>query len=322
MKKTFILIALTAVASIAAAQKTLPPPPNAGYETWARSTQTGQDEPASYFTTEQLLYTFTQTPVTEDYVKKSTAKHTGSFAVEMVAINSALAQRVIPGSIFLTEKIGNFLEGDIGAGYGYKSKIRPDSLKGFYKARQEGGDTVTIVLVASKYDTLNKQRMFMGSGAFQTDIEQTTWKAFSAKIDYDPEFDGEVPDSILIIASGGNFEGQTTAGTSFSLDDLSLDTAKKTTAAIHDVNGIKASLAVYPNPVQDEVRIKLSDNSEGINEAIIYDAIGRKTIRKQLSNTNFVNNEWIIPVADLQAGVYIVNLSNGKSMISKTFIKK
>lgn len=325
MKKTFTLIALTAIASIATAQKTLPLPPNAGYETWNQSTQTGQLEPANYFTTEQIIYSLTPVPapVTDDFVKRSTAKRSGSYAIEMVAINSAnTGGETIPGAIILTEKLGDIFAGDLGAGYAYKYDRRPDSLKGFYKARQQGGDTVTIALIATKYDNVNKQRLFMGSGAFQTDIEQTTWKAFSAKINYDPDFDGEVPDSIVIVASSGNFEGQTTPGTSFSLDDLSLDTTKKTVAGINDVNTIKASLSVYPNPVQEEVRIKLSENIEGINEAIIYDAIGKRTIRKQLGAANYANNEWIIPVADLQVGMYIISLSNGKSMISRTFIKK
>ena len=72
---------------------------------------------------------------------------------------------------------------------------------------------------------------------------------------------------------------------------------------------------IYPNPVEDELTIATEANVE---EIAIYDIYGRMTNVYSLQTTDFVHN---IDVADLETGIYFINIKTDKGNIVRRFIK-
>lgn len=66
------------------------------------------------------------------------------------------------------------------------------------------------------------------------------------------------------------------------------------------------SILVYPNPAQSEVHISMKKNIRKPFKAEIYDLNGR--MRKQTSS---MKNEFTLDIANLNAGVYMIKISNG-----------
>ena len=72
---------------------------------------------------------------------------------------------------------------------------------------------------------------------------------------------------------------------------------------------------IYPNPVKDELTIATEANVE---EIAIYDIYGRMTNVYSLQTTDFVHN---IDVADLETGVYFINIKTDKGNLVRRFVK-
>jgi len=108
----------------------------------------------------------------------------------------------------------------------------------------------------------------------------------------------------------------TSEPTSFSLSSpLSEDnkpvwgTCPNASLSINDQD--VSNISLYPNPVVDKLFIKgLSDATK----VSIYNILGRLVISKTTSNE--------IDVDNLQGGIYIVKIVDGKKEIVKKFIKK
>ena len=76
-----------------------------------------------------------------------------------------------------------------------------------------------------------------------------------------------------------------------------------------------ADIAMYPNPVKDELILA---TELSVEEIAIYDIYGRMTTVYGLQTTDFIHT---IDVADLEAGVYFVNIKTENGNIVKRFIK-
>ena len=72
---------------------------------------------------------------------------------------------------------------------------------------------------------------------------------------------------------------------------------------------------MYPNPVSNELHIATEANIEEIS---IYDIYGRMTTVYGLQTTDFVNR---IEIADLENGIYFINIKTDKGNIVRRFIK-
>jgi hypothetical protein len=73
-------------------------------------------------------------------------------------------------------------------------------------------------------------------------------------------------------------------------------------------------LQTYPNPASDVLYVKSSD---AITVARVYDVTGKMMFEKNVAAGSFT-----LPVRDLPQGVYILNLTGEKSVVSKRFIKE
>ena len=77
-----------------------------------------------------------------------------------------------------------------------------------------------------------------------------------------------------------------------------------------------SSINIYPNPVEDELFIATEVR---VKEIAIYDVYGRQTMSQQVNETT---SQQVVKVADLDAGVYFVNIKTENGNIVKRFVKK
>ena len=82
------------------------------------------------------------------------------------------------------------------------------------------------------------------------------------------------------------------------------------------IEELASSINIYPNPVDNELFLATELRVE---EIAIYDVYGRTTTVYGLQTTDFVHS---IDVADLEAGVYFVNIKTENGNIVKRFVKK
>lgn len=84
-------------------------------------------------------------------------------------------------------------------------------------------------------------------------------------------------------------------------------------ASVTDISTLQVS--IFPNPVSNELWVKSNDIIQHLS---ICDISGKKIITLSTLNTK----ETIVPVNELNAGVYFVHFSNGKSNFSTKFVKE
>ena len=72
---------------------------------------------------------------------------------------------------------------------------------------------------------------------------------------------------------------------------------------------------IYPNPVENELFLATEVRVE---EIAIYDVYGRQTMSRQVNETT---SQQVVEVADLEAGVYFVNIKTENGNVVKRFVK-
>jgi hypothetical protein len=81
-----------------------------------------------------------------------------------------------------------------------------------------------------------------------------------------------------------------------------------------------SSIAVYPNPSNGEVfNLNVSGIAEGLWEMSILDIQGKEVMNGQLISENGINT-MIAPSTSLNAGIYMINLTNGTEILSTRLV--
>ena len=77
------------------------------------------------------------------------------------------------------------------------------------------------------------------------------------------------------------------------------------------------SLSIYPNPASENITINFSSTSKNISIKI-FDATGRlvKNMENLKSGENTIN------VSELENGLYLINVNDGRSSVTKRFVKQ
>ena len=143
--------------------------------------------------------------------------------------------------------------------------------------------------------------IFAGSsqGGMNGDISQATFNT---------------PNGILF-----NDTGDTMYVTDFGSKDLRIITG--ITLGLEDNTDSGFGLKVYPNPVKDTLYIEgINLDQETIFKLRIVDVSGKKVFEKE-GNFNSANFLETIDVSSLYSGVYLVEISSGKKVVTKRFIK-
>lgn len=85
--------------------------------------------------------------------------------------------------------------------------------------------------------------------------------------------------------------------------------------SVSDINGAKKSSLIYPNPVNELVNIRLSDNLDAAKTSVkITNIIGEIVAEYNYNN--------VLNLSKLPAGVYIMTLTDGNITEAKKLIKK
>jgi len=84
------------------------------------------------------------------------------------------------------------------------------------------------------------------------------------------------------------------------------------------VDDMVANMIIYPNPVNDYIKIYLAEDYFSTATLQILDAMGNIVLTEFLPA---LQKDIIIPVDDLEAGVYILRLYDQELQLNKTFYK-
>lgn len=82
-------------------------------------------------------------------------------------------------------------------------------------------------------------------------------------------------------------------------------------------NNMNFSLQLYPNPASNILNIFIGNSKEEISNIVIYNRYGKSLINKTISGIYHS-----LDISSLKDGVYLFEVSNGKELIRKIFIKK
>jgi chitinase len=79
------------------------------------------------------------------------------------------------------------------------------------------------------------------------------------------------------------------------------------------------SMELYPNPAQGMVNVQFESTEGGEVEILIADMVGHEVLSKAL-NTTSGTNDCNLDVSSLQAGIYVLTISNGNDKIVKQLV--
>lgn len=77
------------------------------------------------------------------------------------------------------------------------------------------------------------------------------------------------------------------------------------------------SLSIYPNPANENITINFTSTSKNTSVKI-YDATGR--LIKNIENVK--SGESTINISEMENGLYLINITDGKSSVTKRFVKQ
>lgn len=188
---------------------------------------------------------------------------------------------------------------------------KPERFKGYYMFKPVGGDSCTVLLVVSRWNTGTHSRDTIGYIRHDFKDAVDTYTAFDFPVNYlNP---GLVPDSltILLVSSGGFsvtnlMGGAGQVGSTMWADAVTVDYP----AGIQQILGKDVSVNTFPNPVTNLLNVELGNKlNEGIME--VYDVNARHIGTfplKDLKNA--------IPVGFLSNGNYFYKILDGKYFLN------
>lgn len=217
-----------------------------------------------------------------------------------------------------------FMPGQICYGeYGHRGlpiSWKPTQLTGYYN--YDGEDSSIVKLLLRKYDSVNKIRDTIGSGITYLNKTLCTERNFCYGkftldiIDLEPTM---IPDTIEIFISAGRIKLDDPINDStfnFNLPVLLLDNLKLfpfyQPTSINDNPPNEPSVQLFPNPLSDVARLKITNIEQGANYSIMfYDLQGRMVFQSEINNS-----QTEIKRGNLQAGMYFYKIFMGNESIS------
>jgi hypothetical protein len=82
-----------------------------------------------------------------------------------------------------------------------------------------------------------------------------------------------------------------------------------------------ADLNVFPNPTSEILNIEFGQEMSDLIQIDLYDLTGKKVMSSQ-NNVSAGNNFLQINIAELESGIYFLNMNNTVSSVSISVIKK
>ncbi|MDQ2792573.1 MAG: T9SS type A sorting domain-containing protein [Bacteroidota bacterium] len=295
--KTTVLSLLATVATLLAApaqaQITIT---NASFETWAGT----PEKPANWLTTDDVYAAIFGVPVATGTVSKSTAAHSGTFAVQLqtttlpvvgtTAGSLLLGTALAIGPTFELEKVGQ----------GFTA--RPTSLQFYYRLSGQLADSASVALELTR--TVNGRREVVGYAGqpnqpgYVLPALAATYTLATVPIQY---VSGLQPDTVRIVFSSGVAD-VVTSGTTLLLDDVTLLGAALPTRDA----AAPAALQAYPNPSPDGRFTLLLPTAPSAAEVRVTDALGREVAFQAWANAP--RSSCLLDLAARPPGLYTVRV--------------
>ncbi len=284
MKKLTTFIALMFVLSISKAQTI----PNAGFENW---TNVGFcTEPNFWTSSNNLLWTCCES-------EEGTPGAVGnSFLILSVKYDSVVGLKPAYIQSSFTNNYGD---------NGFPCPFRPANLTGKWKYLLNGTDEVRVGIQFSYWNAITQQNTYYQHSEYFTG-SVLSWTNFSIPISYP---NGNIPDSALI--SFGVGSNTPTLNDYLYVDDLAFN--GNVPSEIDDVKK-DHFFTIAPNPFDSYTEINF--NEPQLNSSIrIIDILGNNIRTEQFSG-----NQYIIEKGDLKAGIYVVQIVNGKRITTRKIL--
>jgi len=283
MKKLYILVVLIFATSSLNSQTI----PNSGFENWTNMFI--YQTPDSWTTLNFLAATGGTAPVT-----KSEDAHSGLYAAKcetVIAQFDTLPAEVVPGFIILGDFDFLTQSGNIG----FPFNARPDSMVFWMKSNLLGGDSAIAMLQLSKWNAATSTPDVIGVGQALYTNSNSFYHRYSVSVSY---MDATIPDSINI-----GFLSGSTEGSYIIIDDVSLI---YNSADVKELNDDSKIIEVYPNPVNDElsIRVQNDENVELINSLGVR--ISTLKLKKGIVNK--------LPTENYSNGLYFIKCSSGNTV--------
>lgn len=257
--------------SVALAQ-TAPTVTNGTMETW-ESRNTGEvpqgwlniDDVIAFLADEPAL------PVSSTTMTKSTDVHGGSFAAKIETKLFAALNTVVPGQMFLGNRLNPNGSGDFFGGVPYTS--RPTRIQFWYKAAiaANAADKPAFAIQLLKTDGSDTKEVAYIDGLLPA---TSTYTLVDAPITY---YETYAPDTMQIFFTSSHLQN-VTSGNSLMVDDITLSgvvTASRNPAT-------EAALQIYPNPSKGGEFSLASLGNAAIATApfTVSDVTGREVLRR------------------------------------------
>lgn len=293
MKKGYVIAMLAAFNSVLAIAQTQPP--NADFENWESQTPFNNLEgPAGWETSNKCTDLLNIAPV-----QKSTDAHSGAYSarLETRSVTGISANGVLTTAEIQCLGQGGGQQG----GIDYIEEF-PDSLVGWYKYAPANSDSAYI------------QVMFLANGDQDTvcftrlDLfTQTDWTRFSVALCPDDVGSGERLSLFFSSSWGDGGQGEAEVGSVLFIDDIAFVNGEVSVDELESGD----AWTVYPNPVQDELKVMMDAGQSAIIE--IIDVTGKTVRRKELNASDRKIN-----LNNLVSGLYLYQLRSNTNEVYRT----
>jgi len=195
---------------------------------------------------------------------------------------------------------------------------RPASLKGHYKYTDNTiikdndtiPDTAQVSIYLTKHNTVTTQQDTIGSGI--VDLNQSlAYTEFTVAVTYTSN---EIPDTVNVVLDPSllrRYPDEAVYSTGNVTSLFTVDKLHLTQPSLSTINTSKDHFKAYPNPTTDVVNFP---GFEG--NVTVYDINGRQLLHQK------VRPESGISLAQLPAGLYIVQLTSNDNKVHYTKIEK
>lgn len=263
---------------------------NSSFETW---TNKGTYEDPNNWITFNMFSTFSASyPIG---VTKTTDAHTGSYACMLETKLDESDTSVVSAFLFSGT-------GDVFSGLSYiPNTVRPALMSFYYKYLPVNGDTSSMSISLTKWDSLSNSQVQIGSGALSFISSNTNFTLAQIPIEY---LSTDAPDTMLIVFATSTGE-LPQVGTKLTIDEI---TFSMSGLSLADLNLISSS--VYPNPAKNEVQFEVANAKP--TELVLTDLNGKIAGCYNLSHA-----EMKVDVSNLRTGTYLYELKENNKTISK-----
>ncbi len=295
MKKILTFFSLIILAASMSAQTI----PNGDFENWTA----GSPDSWTTYNNVAALMGITPAPVTQQSPAPS-----GNYYLKAVSRNSPITGGNIPGIALLGNADALAGTGSIGIPF----TQLPAFFSGEFKHEMVAStDSMLILCQLTKWDAVNNNQIVVGEAAILNLLNSvTTWTSFSSPITY---LTADMPDSLTIgvVSLGAD-------GAAVSVDNLAFSA---TSIGVNNIQLTEKSINLFPNPAGNQTFLDLSAIDEHLSQGVkieIIDLTGR-VVETHLSVRNRM---FQLNTSNLDAGKYLVRISNSNMSISKTLIKQ